>query len=119
MLNHYISLGVFIDGGYWAKIKVALTEQAGMNIHIGSLFRYIRRKTAEIYGFEEIDCQMVESHYFRGCFRAEIENRMYLLFKERKFEDVLIENDVIFHYRHLRQIENDGKQVVVEKGVDV
>lgn len=119
MVAPYISLGVFIDGGYLAKTNEALTEQLGMNIHMGSLFRYIRRKAAELYHFDESDCQIVESHYFRGRFRAEAENRMHLLYDERKFEDTLIENDVIFHYKHLRQVENNGKQVIIEKGIDV
>ena len=43
----------------------------------------------------------------------------HLLYNERKFEDSLIENDVIFHYKHLREIEHDGQTEVVEKGVDV
>lgn len=119
MVDPYISLGVFIDGGYLAKVNEALAAQLGMSIHMGSLFRYIRRRLAAIYDFTESDCQIVESHYFRGRFRAETENRMHLLYNERKFEDTLIENDVIFHYKHLRQVENNGRQVIIEKGVDV
>ena len=42
-----------------------------------------------------------------------------LLYNERKFEDTLIENDVVFHYKHLREVEKDGVVQVVEKGVDV
>jgi len=34
---------------------------------------------------------------------------------ERKFEDTLIENDIIFHYKHLRTNPKGG---VIEKGVD-
>ena len=34
---------------------------------------------------------------------------------ERKFEDMLIENDVIFHYKHLRTAPGGG---VIEKGID-
>ncbi len=119
MTTPYLSLGIFIDGGYLAKVNEALAGQLGMHIHMGSLFRYIRRKLASIYDFAETDCQIVESHYFRGRFRAETENRMHLLYNERKFEDTLIENDVIFHYKHLRQVENNGKKVIIEKGVDV
>ena len=43
----------------------------------------------------------------------------HLLYNERKFEDTLIENDVIFHYKHLREMEKDGVVQVIEKGVDV
>ena len=119
MVDPYISLGIFIDGGYLAKVNEALAAQLGMSIHMGSLFRYIRRRLAAIYDFTESDCQIVECHYFRGRFRSETENRMHLLYNERKFEDTLIENDVIFHYKHLRQVENNGKQIIIEKGVDV
>lgn len=119
MVEPYISLGVFIDGGYLAKVNEALAGQLGMNVHMGSLFRFIRRRVAGLYAFDEPDCQIVESHYFRGRFRAETESRMHLLLAERKFEDSLIDNDVIFHYKHLRQVDNNGKQVVIEKGVDV
>lgn len=42
-----------------------------------------------------------------------------MLFSERKFEDSLIENNVIFHYKHLREMQKDGDITVVEKGIDV
>ena len=35
---------------------------------------------------------------------------------ERAFEDTLIENDVVFHYKHITEMENG---VVKEKGIDV
>lgn len=44
---------------------------------------------------------------------------MSALYNERRFEDSLIENDVVFHYKHLRELERDGKTEVVEKGIDV
>lgn len=118
-INPNLSMGVFIDGGYLAKVNEALERTGCKEINISNLFRFVKQKTADIYGFEERDCQIVENHYFRGRFRAEAEERMRLMLDERKFEDSLIENDVIFHYKHLRQVENNGKQVLIEKGVDV
>ena len=59
------------------------------------------------------------AHYFRGRFRVKEAYDKHLLYNERKFEDTLIENDVIFHYKHLREIDRDGQTEVVEKGVDV
>lgn len=35
---------------------------------------------------------------------------------ERAFEDTLIENDVVFHYKHITEMENG---VIKEKGIDV
>ena len=119
MVEPYNSLGVFIDGGYLAKINEALADQMDLNVNIKGLFEYISHKVAELYGDTPENCPIVESHYFRGRFRAESESRMHLLFNERKFEDSLIENDVVFHYKHLRQCENNGRQVIIEKGIDV
>ena len=65
------------------------------------------------------DCQITECHYFRGRYRVNVANSKHLLFEERKFEDALIENDVIFHYKHLREIQKSGEVTVIEKGVDV
>lgn len=70
-VDPYLSIGIFIDGGYLAKINQALGEQLGMSIHMAGLFQYVRCKIAELYSFDADDGQIVESHYFRGRFRAE------------------------------------------------
>ena len=70
-------------------------------------------------GIHVSDCQITEAHYFRGRFRVKEAYDKHLLYNERKFEDTLIENDVIFHYKHLREVDRDGQSEVVEKGVDV
>lgn len=113
------SIGVFIDGGYFAKINEALEEQLSMNIHIISLFQFIREEVARRHNLAADDCFITESHYFRGRYRANEANSKHLLYSERKFEDSLIENDVIFHYKHLREIQKNGNVTVIEKGIDV
>lgn len=113
------SIGVFIDGGYFSKINESLTEMYSLRINISSFFRFIRSEIASISGLDEKDCYITESHYFRGRYRVNDANNKHLLFSERKFEDSLIENDVIFHYKHLREVQRDGNVTVVEKGVDV
>lgn len=113
------SIGVFIDGGYFAKINEALEEQLSMNIHITSLFQFIREEVARRHNLAADDCFITESHYFRGRYRANEANSKHLLYSERKFEDSLIENDVIFHYKHLREIQKNGNVTVIEKGIDV
>lgn len=113
------SIGIFIDGGYFAKINEALENRYSLNVNIKSLFQYIRIQIAQRLELDENDCYITESHYFRGRYRVNDANSKRLLFKERKFEDSLIENDIIFHYKHLREIQNDGDIVVVEKGIDV
>ena len=113
------SIGVFIDGGYYAQINEALNEDLNLNIHLSSLFDFISEYLADKNGLRKEDCYITESHYFRGRYRVGDASDKHLLFSERKFEDSLIENDVIFHYKHLREVEKDGKMTVIEKGVDV
>lgn len=115
----YISVGVFIDGGYYAKINRALKAQERSIIRVGALFEYICGRIASEESVYESDCQITEAHYFRGRFRVKEAYDKHLLYNERKFEDTLIENDVIFHYKHLREVERDGQTEVIEKGVDV
>ena len=107
------SVGVFIDGGYYAKINEGL--QNGRKVNLKALLEYIRRKISDDNGIDPVHLYITESHYYRGRFNADDAKRKNLLYEERKFEDSLIENDVIFHYKHLRQNPKGG---VIEKGVD-
>lgn len=115
----YISIGVFIDGGYYAKINRALKAEEGAIISVKSMFDFICRRLASQEGVNVSDCQITEAHYFRGRFRVKEAYDKHLLYNERKFEDSLIENDVIFHYKHLREVDKGGVTEVIEKGVDV
>lgn len=115
----YLSIGVFIDGGYYAKVNRALKAIESSIIRVRSLFDFISLRLAATEGVDPANCQITEAHYFRGRFRVKEAYDKHLLYNERKFEDTLIENDVIFHYKHLREMEKDGTVQVVEKGVDV
>lgn len=119
MKDTYQSIGLFIDGGYYAKINEALEDQLALTIDVTALMRFVREKISEISQAPISECQITESHYFRGRYRVSDANAKHLLFNERKFEDSLIENDVIFHYKHLREIAKNGAVTVVEKGIDV
>ena len=119
MGNFYNSIGLFIDGGYYAKINEALEHKLGLNINVGALMKFICRQVGELAGCDVSKCYITESHYFRGRYRVYDDTNKHLLFSERKFEDSLIENDVIFHYKHLRELQKDGETVVIEKGIDV
>lgn len=118
-MQGYISVGVFIDGGYYAKVNRALKAAESSIIKVGALFGFITEKLAGVENVDPSDCQVTEAHYFRGRFRVKEAYDKHLLYNERRFEDMLIENDVIFHYKHLREIERDGRMEVVEKGIDV
>ncbi len=119
MKDTFQSIGLFIDGGYYAKINEALEDNLNVNIHMTELMRFICQQVSRLSGAPIADCHIVESHYFRGRYRVNDANSKHLLFKERKFEDSLIENDVIFHYKHLREVQKEGEITVIEKGVDV
>lgn len=118
-MQSFLSIGVFIDGGYYAKVNRALKATDSSIIRVRALFDFIQKRIAAAEGINTSDSQIVEAHYFRGRFRVKDAYDKHLLYNERKFEDTLIENDVIFHYKHLREVERDGVVQVIEKGVDV
>jgi uncharacterized LabA/DUF88 family protein len=107
------SIGVFIDGGYYAKINEGFNGMAEVNLK--ALLNFIPKKISEIDDIDRRDLFITESHYYRGRYRVNEASDKKLLYSERKFEDSLIENDVIFHYKHLRENPQGG---VIEKGVD-
>ena len=107
------SIGVFIDGGYYAKINEGLKGMGEVNLK--ALLNFIPKKISELEGIDRKRLYITESHYYRGRYRVSEANDKKLLYSERKFEDMLIENDVRFHYKHLRTDPQGG---VIEKGVD-
>ena len=108
-----LSIGVFIDGGYYAKINEGFSGYKEVNLK--ALLDYICKRISKEENIERNRLYITERHYYRGRYRAAEAKTKNLLFDERKFEDTLIENDVIFHYKHLR---TDPKGGVIEKGVD-
>lgn len=108
-----LSIGVFIDGGYYAKINEGFKGTREVNLK--ALLDYICKKISIDNNIQRHRLYITESHYYRGRYRADVANKKNLLFSERMFEDTLIENDVIFHYKHLR---TDPRGGVIEKGVD-
>ena len=109
-----LSIGVFIDGGYYAKINEGFREAREVNL--SALLDFICEKISQDNDIERNRLYITECHYYRGRYRAEDAKAKNLLYNERKFEDMLIENDVIFHYKHLRTNPKGG---VIEKGVDI
>ena len=119
MERNNLSVGLFIDGGYYAKVNEALEDTCALNIRVSSLMKFVYRQVAALAHCDASACYITESHYFRGRYRVYDAQNKHLLYSERKFEDALIENDVIFHYKHLREVQKDGERVVIEKGIDV
>ena len=119
MDNNVISIGLFIDGGYYAKVNLALENTLQSKINVSGLFSFIKKQVAKLEGADDKNCLITESHFYRGRYKAYDAQKKNLLYSERRFEDSLIENDVVFHYKHLREIEKDGKMTIIEKGIDV
>jgi len=111
-----LSIGVFIDGGYFAKINEGFqAKKQALNVNVKALFSFIPEIIGKSFGIDRKQLYITEAHYYRGRYRAKDADDRNLLFSERKFEDTLIENDIIFHYKHLRTNPKGG---VIEKGVD-
>lgn len=113
------TIGVFIDGGYYAKVNESLVGKAGLRINLTRLFDFICSRVAMLSGSRRQDSLITECHYFRGRYRATDAAELDLLYEERAFEDSLIENDVVFHYKHLRKFVSGGETDIMEKGIDV
>ena len=116
------SIGLFIDGGYYIKINAALEWKKGLRLNLHNLINYVRKNISEHYGVPKDDCLVTECHYFQGRFRANKVTDKKQLLDDRCFEDKLIENDVVFHLKHIQDVPSDedpSKMVVREKGIDV
>lgn len=113
--NEIMSIGVFIDGGYYAKINEGLKQTGSTIVNITNLLKFIPELIARREHVDQKHLFITEAHYYRGRFRAEVAEDKDLLFNERDFEDTLIENDIIFHYKHIRHNPKGG---IIEKGID-
>ena len=111
-----LSIGVFIDGGYYAKINEGLlAKKLASGVNPKALFAYLLDYISHQFKIERNLLYITEAHYYRGRYRTKDAIARNLLQSEREFEDTLIENDIIFHYKHLRLAEGGG---VIEKGID-
>ena len=118
MENKVVSVGVFIDGGYYAKIEEGLKKESSLALNLTAILNYVRTTISERMNVELSDCQITENHYFRGRYRVNDASNKHLLYVERKFEDSMIDNDVVFHYKHLREVKKGNEVIVIEKGID-
>lgn len=108
------SIGLFIDGNYFVLLEKGLGSSSRVNIK--GLIKFIQKTIAEKYELNPASCVVTETHFFRGRYKAYDARKKNLLLADRKFEDRLIENDVILHYKHVYEL-SDGTPH--EKGIDV
>lgn len=109
------SIGLSIDGGYYCKINDGLYK-IGRRLNLNKLQKYIRESIAVRFGLDASQCLITESHFYRGRFRMPDARRKKRLESDRAFEDALIDNDVVFHYKHIAEMDNG---TIKEKGIDV
>ena len=109
------SIGLFIDGNYFKLIDKGLKAE-GRRVNIKGLIKYIQKCIAEKYELESSACIVTEAHFFRGRYRAYDAKKLNLLLDDRKFEDRLIENDIVLHYKHVYDLPDGTPH---EKGIDV
>lgn len=108
------SIGLFIDGNYFVLLDNGLGNASRVNIK--GLIKFIQKSIADKYELDPASCVVTETHFFRGRFKSFDANKKGLLLKDRKFEDRLIENDVILHYKHVYELPDGTPH---EKGIDV
>jgi cold shock CspA family protein len=106
-------IGIFYDGNFFFHVSnyYQYHHERRARISVSGLHAFVRRQVAECEGTEDVYCQIVDAHYFRGRLRAADADDRDLLFKERVFDDVLVREGVTTHYLHLSR---EG-----EKGIDV
>lgn len=109
------SIGLFIDGHYFKLIDSGLKTE-GRRVNIKNLIKYIQKYIAEKYELAPDACIVTETHFFRGRYKAYDAKKLNLLLEDRKFEDRLIENDVVLHYKHVYDLPDGTPH---EKGIDV
>ena len=109
------SIGLFIDGNYFKLIDRGL-EKEGRRVNLKGLLKYIQKSVAEKYGLDAAACVVTETHFFRGRYRAKVAKDKNMLLSDRLYEDRLIENDVVFHYKHVYDLPDGTPH---EKGIDV
>lgn len=111
--NKLTKVGVFYDGNYFSHVSnyYSYHHSRKKRISISGLHEFVRSKVAQEEGVDIRFCQVVDSHYFRGRLSAiEAQNRD-MLYRERQFDQVLMNEGVITHYLPLGP---SG-----EKGIDV
>ena len=85
------SIGLFIDGGYYADIDKGLLAES-RRLNLKGLIKYLQKTIAEKFGLPTEQCLVTESHFYRGRFRSLDAKRAGTLESDRIFEDRLIEN---------------------------
>ena len=78
-----LSIGVFIDGGYFAKINEGFRATGkSLNVDVKGLFNFIPEILGKNFGIDRRTLYITEAHYYRGRYRAKDADDRNLLFNE-------------------------------------
>lgn len=120
MQDKLIRIGVFYDGNYFWQVSnyYAYSHVRKKRLSVPGLHEFIRHQVAEEEGSDVRLCQIVDAHYFRGRLNAyDAGQRGDMIFWDRVFDDVLMNEGVNTHYMPLKNTYDGQRQQ--EKGIDV
>ena len=93
-------IGVFYDGSYFSHVSnyYCYDHQRRARISISGLHDFIREEVAKNEQADARYCRIVDAHYFRARVSAADAQDRDVLYRERVFEDVLINEGVTTHF---------------------
>ena len=60
------TIGLFIDGGYYAKIDEGLARSSTRRVNLRALMEFITEYTCKMDDLRRDKVSIIESHYFRS-----------------------------------------------------
>ncbi len=110
-----LRIGVFYDGGFFHHISnyYRYAHARHQRISVPGLHEFIRVKAAELEDIDPTYAHIVEAHFFRGRFSAQQTQAREKLYTERLFDDVLMNENVITHYRSIQNNSETGIEVTL------
>jgi cold shock CspA family protein/uncharacterized LabA/DUF88 family protein len=112
-----MKIAVFYDGQYYYKVSnyYCFQHPRKRRLNISGLQAFIRHQVSEVLDVDKSLCPIVDAHYFRGRLSAVEAQGSQILFNERLFDEILMNEGIITHYLPLKY--SQGKRQ--EKGIDV
>ena len=110
-----LRIGVFYDGGFFHHISnyYRYSHPRRQRISVPGLHEFIRVKAAEFEGVDPAYSHVVDAHFFRGRFSAQQTQAREKLYTERLFDDVLMNENVVTHYRPIQGNNETGIDVAL------
>lgn len=125
--SHVTRIAVFYDGNYFGKVSdyYRYQNQRQRRLSFEGIHSFIRSAVAAEEHTQERNCQIVETHWFRGRFLTpsmlekytDDQERLRRLIGERSFQDIVVSTGIVQHEFPIATDEGSGRSV--EKGIDV